>query len=397
MFSHASLGPRLLAQAVKMFINNWYVAGVAADLGEEPTRTRILAHDFVLFRDADGQIHCLSDYCCHRGARLSQGRCINGGVQCPQHGWEFNGSGKCTLIPAGIKTPTEPPKRARVPSYPVEEKYGLVFVFLGDLDESSRPAIPDIMPEWDSGDWHKGVITRHKDVNFVRMCENYNDPCHVHYIHEFAQWLPKGVTIIDHEVGDRYVKSWHAAWDAQGNHSESSGLMMEFDVISCVSRNTNFQPDYPPQIVTAYTTPVDDANTMIYMVLLMPKQEITVLDGSTVRGASEKEHSQLVEMTRDVVMDEDYVVLKNSRPALAAATTEELLVDTDRTLVQVRKMISEYGQKNGIVDTKWLAEHAEAHITVLPCPEHRVNPKGWVHRLAPLLRDNDTDSLKAVS
>jgi phenylpropionate dioxygenase-like ring-hydroxylating dioxygenase large terminal subunit len=37
----------------------------------------------------------------------------------------------CTLIPAGTKDGTEPPKKARVPAYPVEEKYGLVFVFLG--------------------------------------------------------------------------------------------------------------------------------------------------------------------------------------------------------------------------------------------------------------------------
>ena len=40
----------------------------------------------------------------------------------------------------------------------------------------------------------------------MRMAENYNDPCHVHYIHEFAKWLPKGVTIVDHELTDRYVK-----------------------------------------------------------------------------------------------------------------------------------------------------------------------------------------------
>ena len=70
-----------------------------------------------------------------------------------------------------------------LPAYHAEEKYGLVHVFLGDLDESERPPIKAIMPEAETGDWHYGVIKRQKDINFLRMCENYNDPCHVHYIH----------------------------------------------------------------------------------------------------------------------------------------------------------------------------------------------------------------------
>ncbi len=379
-----------------MLINNWYVACTADQITAKPQRISMLAHSFVLFRDGDGNLRCLSDYCVHRGALLSQGECRNGGISCPQHGWEFAGDGRCTLIPAGSRTPTEPPKRARVPAYPVQEKYGLVFVFLGDLQEDERPAIPDIMPEWDSGDWHRDVITREKNVNFIRMCENYNDPCHVHYIHEFAKWLPKGVTIVDHELTDTYVRAWHAAHDAAGAHSLSAGLMMEYNVISCVSRNTNYQPAYPPQIVTAYVTPIDEYNTRIHMLILMPKQESTALDGSKVRGATAEEHRMIVDMTRDTVMDEDYVVLKNTRPVLAAQVTEELLVDADRTLAQVRNMTAAYGEKFGVLDYRTLREIEDAHITVVPCPEHRSNPKGWVHRLAPVLR-NTAANLQAAS
>jgi phenylpropionate dioxygenase-like ring-hydroxylating dioxygenase large terminal subunit len=379
-----------------MFINNWYVACSADELNDTPARVRILAHDFVLFRNDTG-IHCLSDYCCHRGASLAQGVCKDGGIMCPQHGWEFNGAGKCTLIPVGTKTPTEPPSRARMPSYPVEEKYGLVFVFLGDMGADERPTVPDIMPEWDTDEWHKGLITRHKDVNYIRMSENYNDPCHVHYIHEFAKWLPKGVSLIDHELTDRYVRSFHAACDAEGKHSESSGLMMEYDVISCVSRNTNYQPDYPPQIVTAYVTPMDERNTMIYMIVLMPKDEITVLDGSKVRGATAEEHKGMLEMTQNVVMDEDYVVLQKARPLLAAATSEELLVETDRTVAQVRKMTVDYGDQHGTIDIAALRELEDAHITVIPCHGHKENPKRWVHRTVPLQPLKKRGKLKAAS
>jgi len=381
-----------------MHINNWYAAGTVDQLTDSPLKTTILGCNLVLFLDSENTPHCLSDVCVHRAASLSVGECKNGNLMCPQHGWEFNGDGKCTLIPAGTRTPTEPPKRARVPSYPVEEKYGLLFVFIGDLSEDERPAIPDIMPEYDSGDWHADVILRQKDISYMRMHENYNDPCHVHYIHEFAKWLPKGVTIIDHALTDTYVKAFHAAWDAEGKHNEHTGLMMEYNVISSVSRNTNYQPDYPMQIVTAYVTPVDELNSMIYMIMLMPKEGTAFenLAGETVRGASAEEHRMLVEMTKNQVQDEDYVVLKTTQPKLSAPFNEELLVEADKTLAQVRKMTAEYAIRHGEIDTAALKETELTHVRVLPCPAHKSDPKNWVHKVVPLIKEQQSGSLKAA-
>ncbi|MFQ5635743.1 MAG: Rieske 2Fe-2S domain-containing protein [Gammaproteobacteria bacterium] len=358
-----------------MFINNWYAACVADRLGAEPLRVRMLDCDFVLFRDGGGTIRCLSDLCCHRGASLGAGSCRDGTMVCPQHGWVFDGTGKCTLIPAGTRAPTEPPRRARVPAYPVQEKYGLAFVFLGDLDEPRRPSIPDIMPEYDTGDWHYGVISRHKDINYMRMTENYNDPCHVHYIHEFAKWLPKGVTIEDHELTDTYVKAFHASWDADGNWNSDIGLLMEYSVIGCMSRNTNRQPNYPPQIVLACVTPIDSHNTRIHMILMQPKED----------DDSAAQHQALMEMTEHQVMDEDYAVLKTTRPRQAASPAEELLVETDVTLAQCRKITRAYAAKWGAIDTRSLDELRDTHIRVIPCPGHRSDPKGWVHKTVPLL------------
>lgn len=371
-----------------MFINNWYATCIADELTDIPQKVTMLGCDFVLFRDSEGVARCLSNSCCHRGASLAAGTCRDGLIVCPQHGWEYNGEGKCKLIPAGTRTPTEPPKKARVPSYPTEEKYGMVFAFLGDLGEDERPSIPDRVPEYETGDWHWGIIKRKKDISYVRMSENYNDPCHVHYVHEFAKWLPKGVTIIDHEQTDTYVKAFHAAWDAKGNHSEDIGLMMEFDVIGMMSRNTNYQPDYPVNIVLATTTPIDESNTQIFMQLLLPKEG----------KESKQQHAMLMEMTEHQVMDEDYAVLKTTRPRQAANPAEELLVETDVTVAQVRKITKEFGEKSGQIDTRALAQLRDTHIRVIPCPQHRSDPKGWVHKTVPMLEKQATrDKLKMVS
>jgi hypothetical protein len=224
-----------------------------------------------------------------------------------------------------------------------------------------------------------GILARRTDVNYVRMAENYNDPCHVHYVHEFAKWLPKGVTIETLELTGTYVKAFHAAWDAQGNTSPDRGLLMEFDVVGLVSRNTNRQPGYPVTVVVATVTPVDEGNTQIFMLLLQPKPGA---DGKG--GISAADHQRLVAMTRDQVMDEDYAVLKGTRPRQAASPAEELLVGTDVTVAQVRKMTRDYAATHGAIDAGALAAVRDTHIRVVPCPGHRAEPGQWVHRTLPL-------------
>ena len=68
-------------------------------------------------------------------------------VRCPYHGWKYDASGKCVEIPANTADKVIP-QRARVDSYPVEERYGLVWIFLGDLPANERPPIPEF-PEFD--------------------------------------------------------------------------------------------------------------------------------------------------------------------------------------------------------------------------------------------------------
>ena len=118
-----------------MFINFWYPAEQASALGQKPVRVRMLGQNFVLFRDSAGVAHCLSNVCLHRCGSLGDGWVRNDRVVCPYHGWEFNGSGQCERIPS--LGPVQPAitTRARVDAYPVQEKYGLVFVFLGDPPE----------------------------------------------------------------------------------------------------------------------------------------------------------------------------------------------------------------------------------------------------------------------
>ena len=124
-----------------MYINFWYPICKSDELkNEEALQSKLLGMNYVAFRDSDGTPHVLADTCVHRGGSLGKGKVIDDCIACPYHGWRFGGDGKCTLVPL-LGPDVSPPARAKVDSYPVEERYGIVFALLGDLPEEERPPL----------------------------------------------------------------------------------------------------------------------------------------------------------------------------------------------------------------------------------------------------------------
>ncbi len=164
-----------------MLINNWYVAGNSSDLSaDRPQSVRLLGQDFALFRDTTGAIHCVSDVCVHRGASLSRGRIHQGCLECPYHGWRYDGTGRCVAIPAHPDLPIAP--TLRVASYPVQEQYGWIWVFLGDAPESERPPIPTIAA-YDDPQRRLVRGTFLWQADYERVIENGVDFAHAAFVH----------------------------------------------------------------------------------------------------------------------------------------------------------------------------------------------------------------------
>ncbi|MCP3709575.1 aromatic ring-hydroxylating dioxygenase subunit alpha [Paraburkholderia sp. CNPSo 3274] len=163
-----------------MLKNLWYVVAAAADLREQLLPVTLLGHRFVAFRDAQGRAQLLSDICVHRGASLAAGRRVNGEVQCPYHGWRYGADGVCTHIPA--QPQARIPARARVDSYPVVERHGWIWAFVGDLPEAGRPPLPDLGWADDAG---VRVVhgTYAWEANWERVIENGLDFAHAPFVH----------------------------------------------------------------------------------------------------------------------------------------------------------------------------------------------------------------------
>ena len=142
---------------------------------------RLLGLPFVAFRDETGAAHVLANTCVHRGGDLSRGRIRNGCVACPYHGWEYNGDGKCTRVPS-LGDNGKAPARAKVDSYPIQEKYGIVFAFLGDLPEAERPPLYDI-EEYGTPEWKTQTYVMDLAAYYERSIENGLDPIHNEFVH----------------------------------------------------------------------------------------------------------------------------------------------------------------------------------------------------------------------
>lgn len=169
-----------------MLQNFWYAVEFSHSVGSKPTHLKLLGKDYVLYRGEAGQVIALDNQCAHRGASLALGWTQGNCLRCPYHGWRYGADGHCNHIPADApETPI--PKRARVQSYPVQEKYGLIWLFVGSPEwpEDRRPPIP-AFPTFDNP-VRPATYSRHEfDAHFTRTMENGIDTSHALFMHKGA-------------------------------------------------------------------------------------------------------------------------------------------------------------------------------------------------------------------
>ena len=193
----------------------WQPAALVDEIdGARPVkRVRLLSEDLVLFRDEGGRYGLLDRHCAHRGADLAFGRCENGGLRCPFHGWLFGADGAC------LDQPGEPAEsgfrhKIRQPAYPCEVRGGIVWAYMG-------PGAPPAFPMFDcfaAPDEYtfafKGLI----ECNWLQALEVGIDPAHASFLHRFFE---------DEDLDDAYGKQFRGA--TIGAEIPMTRLLREFE------------------------------------------------------------------------------------------------------------------------------------------------------------------------
>ena len=139
----------------------WHPIGLVADAGATPKPVRVFGEDLILFRDGRGQAGLVEARCCHRGTTLYYGRVEERGIRCCYHGWLFDTQGRC------LEQPCEPEgglkrDRVRQPWYPVQERYGLIFAYMGPPEK--KPVLPryDCLEMLEPGESNRSRRQQHR-------------------------------------------------------------------------------------------------------------------------------------------------------------------------------------------------------------------------------------------
>lgn len=164
-------------QSDRFLRSAWYVAGRSEDFDNSLKPITLLTDRIVIYRQTDGTPAALENACPHRKLPLSKGRLKGDAVECGYHGLTFDGTGTCIAAP----TQGDPiPRRAKVRSYPVQDRYGFLWIWMA---ETAPGPIIDI-PNYDNPAWGKtqrGAMEI--GCHYLYVIDNLLDPSHVAWVH----------------------------------------------------------------------------------------------------------------------------------------------------------------------------------------------------------------------
>lgn len=319
----------------------WHPVGLCGDASRTPRRVRVLGEDLILFRDHSGRAGLLHERCAHRGASLYYGRTEPEGLRCCYHGWMFDVQGHC------VDQPCEPSNehcsRVRQPWYPVEERYGLIFAYLGPMDR--KPLLPqhellenlapgEVLEADDSsiGSGGPAIVP----CNWLQHYENVVDPYHVPILHgsfsgpQFVAQMGL-MPEVSFEYFDLGIRSTQLRRLPDGRtHRRVTEAMVPTLRVVASPRVEN----YGPCSLIGWVLPIDDTHFRIYTAGRVTEPGAlsrirSRMNGKAWAELSEAEHQQF---------PGDYEA-QVSQGAITAHN-EENLATTDRGIAMLRRYLT---------------------------------------------------------
>jgi len=168
------------ARAASPFVRNqWYVIGWARDIGPEPYSRTVCGEPILVYRKRDGGIAAMRDACPHRLLPLSMGIKEGDHIRCRYHGLLLDADGRAAEMPLRSDR-VNPGLCAR--KYPAVERYGFVWVWIGEADRADPALLPDYWMCEREG-WVFDGDTYHVQCNYQLLVDNLMDLTHETYVH----------------------------------------------------------------------------------------------------------------------------------------------------------------------------------------------------------------------
>ncbi len=187
--------------------NAWYMAGWTSEVGQGLLRRRLLGDPVLLYRLTDGRVAALEDRCPHRFAPLSLGTREGDAIQCAYHGLTFNSAGQCIRNPYASKIPNG----AQVKSFPVQERYGIVWIWAGQPDLAEPGTIPDFSAVFDGQQAPPLLGYTEMRANYEYGTDNLMDLSHIEFVHK-GSFAGAGVIFAGSHSVREEAQTIHSKW-----------------------------------------------------------------------------------------------------------------------------------------------------------------------------------------
>lgn len=302
----------------------------------------VLDERVVVWRDAAGAAHALLDRCPHRGAQLSLG-CVRDGLhlQCPYHGWRFDGAGHCVLMPAQPGLPVGPKSSAH--ALPLLEAFGLVWISL-----SATPLAPPVIPAVDE-DYALVVDGPYEvETSAPRAVENFLDMAHFPFIHAgylgaepYTEIAEYQVELTSAGVSATGCKAWQPKTTSVSTGATETAYtyLVPRPLRAVLTKEPGARGEKPTDVILLAATPLTEVRTQIWFVMAM-----TYAKGLPPR--------QFVDFQR-AIFEQDKAVLESQRPQrLPLDPSAESHQRADRLSLTYRRWLRELGLRYGVVSAQ---------------------------------------------
>ncbi len=315
-----------------MIRNQWYVVLESSEVGKNPVGVTRLGEKLVFWRDQDNRVHAAVDRCPHRGVALSTGKILDGHLQCPFHGFEYDPTGECTLIPANGRKGVIP-NAMRLAVYPTHEAFDLIWLWWGEAGKQA-PAAPEFFDNLDSAFSYSSAHDPW-DAHYSRVIENQLDVVHLPFVHRrtigrgnrtlvdgpVVEW--KGDRMLYTYVYNRYDDGTPPRKPSELSPKTASSVHLEFIFPNLWQNYIN------PQVrILAAFVPVDAEHSLLYLRFYQKFMRLPLL-GKLI--------AWLAMPSNLYIAHEDRRVVITQQPKASGLKIGEILIQGDLPVIEYRR------------------------------------------------------------
>jgi phenylpropionate dioxygenase-like ring-hydroxylating dioxygenase large terminal subunit len=329
--------------------NAWYAAAWASELKSDLLPRTILGEKIVLFRQQNSEAAALADRCPHRFVPLHRGKIKGDTIECGYHGLCFAADGSCTSNPHGTGAI---PKAAVVKSYPVFEKYEMVWIWMGDPESADRAKLY----EFEQFDKDSGFVAvrgyLHVDANYQLISDNLLDLTHGQYIHPMFVNSAGPPAMEESPFDEETV--W-ARFVRKGQYPNKYFQMLGYPAQQLGDHRNYMRWNPPGNLLldvgmTGVGAPVEEGISIPTAHLLTPETETSTHYFWGMARDFRKEDEQLsVDLLRigmDIFNNEDKPIIEMQQRAMGTETDifklRPVLLSTDGAAVRARRLLAEW-------------------------------------------------------